>query len=68
MLEFISGTDSEQVQHPMFNGYYWVMRGMPVDWNQIVYASNSTSFTTYIHLDDLQRAIDDMWGGVIAES
>ena len=62
MLEFISGTDSEQVQTPVFNGYYWVMRGMPIDWHQIVYASNSTRFTTYIRLDVLQNTIDEMWG------
>jgi hypothetical protein len=63
MLEFIAGSDAPQVQPPtLYNGYYWVMRGMPVDWHQLLYASNSTSETTFIHLDDLERALDSMWG------
>jgi len=62
MLEFIPGSDSKQVQMPYYNGYYWVMRGMPIDWNQITYASNSTEDITYIRLPDLQRALDSMWG------
>jgi hypothetical protein len=64
MLEFISGWNSQVVQS-LYNGYYWVMRGMPIDWHQIVYAPNSTLHTTYIPLDNFQRALDDMWGTTI---
>jgi hypothetical protein len=62
MLEFIPGRRSAQVQSPIYNGYYWVMRGMPVDWHQLLYASNSTAETTFIRLDDLEQALDSMWG------
>jgi hypothetical protein len=62
MLEFVPGIDSAIVQSPLYNGYYWVMRGMPVDWNQILYAGNSTADTTFIDFSDLEHAIDSMWG------
>ncbi len=61
-LEFIAGSDGMQVQSPMFNGYYWVLRGMPIDWHQITYAGNSTLETTYLRLNDVQVALDAMWG------
>eukprot|EP00566_Odontella_aurita_P014291 CAMPEP_0113553626 /NCGR_PEP_ID=MMETSP0015_2-20120614/15716_1 /TAXON_ID=2838 /ORGANISM="Odontella" /LENGTH=531 /DNA_ID=CAMNT_0000454713 /DNA_START=15 /DNA_END=1610 /DNA_ORIENTATION=+ /assembly_acc=CAM_ASM_000160 len=60
MLEFIPGSDSAQVQQ-LYNGYYWNMRGMPLEWHQLTYAANSTQDTTYIRLPDLERALDDMW-------
>ena len=62
MLEFIGGNDCPSVQSPLFNGYYWVLRGMPIDWHQIEYASNSTGAATFVQLDDLQHALDSMWG------
>ncbi len=63
MLEFMGGTEAKEVQPPIiFNGYYGVLRGMPIDWHNIAYASNSTIQTTFIRLDDLQQALDDMWG------
>jgi len=62
MLEFIGGTEAKQVQKPIFNGYFWVLRGMPIDWHQITYASNSTEQLTFVHLNDLQQALDNMWG------
>ena len=61
ILEFIAGTEAEQLHGPKFNGYYWVLRGMPIDWHQITYASNSTQQQTFIQLDSLQRALDDIW-------
>ena len=35
---------------------------MPIDWHQIEYASNSTGAATFVQLDDLQHALDSMWG------
>eukprot|EP00551_Chaetoceros_affinis_P002134 CAMPEP_0203637584 /NCGR_PEP_ID=MMETSP0088-20131115/3874_1 /ASSEMBLY_ACC=CAM_ASM_001087 /TAXON_ID=426623 /ORGANISM="Chaetoceros affinis, Strain CCMP159" /LENGTH=458 /DNA_ID=CAMNT_0050492053 /DNA_START=123 /DNA_END=1499 /DNA_ORIENTATION=- len=66
MLEFMAGSDTPQVQHPPFNGYYWVMRGMPIDWHQVLYAANSTRYTTWINLEVFKEALDDMWGSTIA--
>ena len=62
MLEFIGGTEAKQVQKPIFNGYYWVLRGMPIDWHQITYTSNSTEQLTFVHLEDFQQALDSLWG------
>ena len=62
VLEFIPGSDSPQVQNFAYRGYYVVMRGLPLDWNQITYAANSTSETTFIRLPDLAMALDAMWG------
>mmetsp|Transcript_6955 Transcript_6955/g.8811 ORF Transcript_6955/g.8811 Transcript_6955/m.8811 type:complete len:140 (-) Transcript_6955:118-537(-) len=61
MLEFIPASDSSDVQI-IYTGYYWVMRGMPIDWHQVFYASNSTKSTPYLYLPDIQNALDDMWG------
>lgn len=61
MLEIIPARDSAKVQ-VLYNGYYWNMRGMPLEWHQITYAANSTRDVTYIRLNDLERALDSMWG------
>eukprot|EP00566_Odontella_aurita_P012413 CAMPEP_0113554284 /NCGR_PEP_ID=MMETSP0015_2-20120614/16065_1 /TAXON_ID=2838 /ORGANISM="Odontella" /LENGTH=487 /DNA_ID=CAMNT_0000455411 /DNA_START=164 /DNA_END=1627 /DNA_ORIENTATION=- /assembly_acc=CAM_ASM_000160 len=62
ILEFIPAKDSESVQF-LFNGYYWVLGGMPVNWSQVTYAGNSTKQTTFVHIPDLENALDDMFGG-----
>mmetsp|Transcript_38241 Transcript_38241/g.114465 ORF Transcript_38241/g.114465 Transcript_38241/m.114465 type:complete len:345 (-) Transcript_38241:50-1084(-) len=61
MLEFIPGSDSAHVQK-LYNGYYWNMRGMPLEWHQITYTPDSTQEVTRVRLPDLEKALDDMWG------
>ena len=62
MLEFVGGNEAPKVHNPIFNGYYHLLRGMPVDWHQITYATNSPGAVTFVQLDDLQHALDSMWG------
>jgi len=64
ILEFIPGTESVAVAntHP-FTSYYNIIRKWPLDYHNIVYSKNSTLNTTYIDLDDLNSALDYMWGG-----
>lgn len=66
MLEFIPGTDSTQVQ-VLYNGYYWVLGGMPVEWSQILYAPNSTRHTSYVRIPELEDALRFMFGGEYGE-
>jgi len=64
LLEFIPGTDSikEGDTYP-FTSYYNIIRKWPLDYHNIVYTAQSTSDTTYINLDDLDSALDWLWGG-----
>ena len=66
VVEFIPGRDSAVVQQE-FRGYLDVMWGLPIEWHAVTYASNSTMATTYLRLQDLESALDAMWGLVLNE-
>lgn len=61
-LEFIPGDNgySAQVQHE-FNGYHNVLSGVPIDYHCIIYEPNSTNYETFISLDHLNMALDEIW-------
>ena len=71
VLEFLLGPDSAQVHPPcrecrgvpFTRTYYHLFSTIPwVSYNHLLYASNSTVATTYVHLRALGIALDDMWG------
>mmetsp|Transcript_18182 Transcript_18182/g.52530 ORF Transcript_18182/g.52530 Transcript_18182/m.52530 type:complete len:488 (-) Transcript_18182:62-1525(-) len=62
MLEFIAAEDSKHV-HYEYHGHYSVLGAMPIDWNQIAYASNSTEKDTYIRIPDLENGLRELFGG-----
>ena len=71
ILEFLLGPDSAQVHPPcreckgipFTRTYYHLFSTIPwVNYNHLLFASNSTAATTYIHLRALAIALDDMWG------
>ena len=66
VVEFIPGRDSAVVQQE-FRGYLDVMWGLPIEWHAVTYASNSTMATTYLRLQDLESALDAVWGLVLNE-
>ena len=60
-LEFMPDNDSARVQGAF--AHYWSQwRKWPIDYHTIIYQPNSTADTTYISLDDLSDALEDMWG------
>jgi len=63
LLEFIPGTDSAVVQTYAFTTYYATIRKWPLDYHNILYTAESSYLTTYVNLDDLDHALDYMWGG-----
>ena len=62
LLEFNPGPKgySSQVQEP-FNGYHTVFRGLPMDYNIILYEPHSTAQETFINLEDFNMAINKMF-------
>mmetsp|Transcript_18581 Transcript_18581/g.21383 ORF Transcript_18581/g.21383 Transcript_18581/m.21383 type:complete len:454 (-) Transcript_18581:45-1406(-) len=66
VLEFIAGSDPALVKNGVtagpFVGYHILFRGLPIDFHNILYTSNSTSAATFINLEALDLALDDMWG------
>lgn len=62
LLEFNPGPKeySSQVQAP-FNGYHTVFRGLPMDYNIILYEPHSTARETFINLEDFNTAIKKMF-------
>jgi len=63
VLEFVSGPDSEQVQHRggRYNGYNLIFRGMPIDYHNILYTKESSKDFTLVHLEALDQALHSMW-------
>ena len=43
-------------------GYSFLFCGLPMDYHNILYTSESSAATTYIHIEALDLALDDMWG------
>ena len=66
VLEFIPGVDSTVVQ-PMFHSHYMRWRVWPVEFHNILYTGNSTKQKTFIDLDDLRSALNDMWSSPVQE-
>jgi len=63
LLEFMPGTDALEVQHGPWVSYYNTIRKWPLDYHNILYTSESNFKKTYINLNDLDKALDYMWGG-----
>ena len=72
VLEFMIGPDSNQVQFEKkekdksninFRKTYFFLYGSApwIEYHHILYASNSTKYTTYINLTVFERALDFMW-------
>jgi hypothetical protein len=62
LLEFCPGPVgySHQVQEE-FNGYHTVLRGLPLDYNIILYEPQSTSAETFVNPCDFNEAIEKMF-------
>ena len=61
LLEFIPGEESKQVQ-VMYATYFMNWRKWPLEYHSLLYTKESTFDTTYINLQDLDDALDAMWG------
>mmetsp|Transcript_6090 Transcript_6090/g.10620 ORF Transcript_6090/g.10620 Transcript_6090/m.10620 type:complete len:96 (-) Transcript_6090:19-306(-) len=60
-LEFIPGDESTQVQ-PLYHSMHMRWRIWPVDFNVLLYTKESTPKITKINLQDLDDALEGMWG------
>jgi hypothetical protein len=62
LLEFCPGPVgySHQVQKE-FNGYHTVLKGLPLDYNIILYEPQSTSAETFVNPCDFNEAIEKMF-------
>ena len=64
LLEFVPDEESGQVQMPF--AHYWSQwRKWPIDYHTLLYLPQSTSEATFINLQDLDSALDEMWGPAI---
>lgn len=61
ILEFVPSVESGRVQRP-FNGYHNTVHGLEMDYNHILYVDDSTEYETKIDLNDLENALNTMWG------
>jgi hypothetical protein len=61
VIEFVPGLNSTQV-HPIYRSLFIRWRRWPLDFHVLLYTSNSTKESTFIDLDTLDEALDDVWG------
>uniref|UniRef100_A0A7S1D4R6 Glycosyltransferase 61 catalytic domain-containing protein n=1 Tax=Cyclophora tenuis TaxID=216820 RepID=A0A7S1D4R6_CYCTE len=61
VLEFIPGPESEQVQ-AVYRSLFIRWRSWPVDFSVLLYSKESTHDKTFINLDNLNDALEGLWG------
>mmetsp|Transcript_4229 Transcript_4229/g.6525 ORF Transcript_4229/g.6525 Transcript_4229/m.6525 type:complete len:698 (-) Transcript_4229:105-2198(-) len=61
LLEFMPGPETPGV-HALYAHYYGNIRKWPMDYHSLLYTGKSTYDKTFIDLQDLDDALDDMWG------
>mmetsp|Transcript_43545 Transcript_43545/g.132520 ORF Transcript_43545/g.132520 Transcript_43545/m.132520 type:complete len:673 (-) Transcript_43545:3-2021(-) len=68
VLEYLLGPSSTHVQDdsptPYTRTHYHIYStAMWAEWHHVLYSGNSTNGRTFVNLDAVGEALDDMWGG-----